>query len=87
MESMQFFRANFTVIVVSGQTLLKEKYDCVYFVLCSRRFSYHESSARTTFGKLCQRPIEMEEFSEEGRSLNFRVTLFVLDVKISYREG
>ena len=38
-------------------------------------FSYHESSARTTFEKLCQRPIEMEEFSEEGRSLNFRDTV------------
>ena len=47
-------------------------YDCVFFVLCSRRFSQHERSTRTTFGKLCQRPIEMEEFPEECRSLNFR---------------
>ena len=31
-----------------------------------------KSSARTTFEKLCQRPIGVEEFSEEGRSLNFR---------------
>ena len=34
--------------------------------LLSRKFSEND------FEKLCQRPIEMEEFSEEGRSLNFR---------------
>ena len=74
--------------VNSGQ--FSESYDCVYFVLCSRRFSYHESSARTTLGKLCQRPIEMEKKSEEGRSLNFGAVVIggsMLDVKKSYREG
>ena len=32
---------------------------------CAPKFSEHD------FGKLSQRPIELEEFSEKGRSLNF----------------
>ena len=46
----------------------------VYFVSGSRRRVLPQSSSRTTFGKLCQRPIELEEFSEKGRSMNFGVT-------------
>ena len=50
----------------------------MYFVSGSRRRVSHQSSAKTTFGKLSQRPIELEEFLEEGRSLNFGAQPLVL---------
>ena len=39
---------------------------------CTPKFSEHD------FGKLSQRPIELEEFLEEGRSLNFGAQPLVL---------
>ena len=39
---------------------------------CTPKFSEHD------FGKLSQRPIEFEEFLEEGRSLNLGVQPLVL---------
>ena len=39
---------------------------------CAPKFSEHD------FGKLSQRPIELEEFLEEGRSLNFGAQPLVL---------
>ena len=58
---------------------------CFWF----KTFPHHQSFARTTFGKLSQRPIELEEFSEKGRSLDFGDTPLCWlsrDVLQSYRE-
>ena len=58
---------------------------CFWF----KTFPLPQSSARTTFGKLCQRPIELEEFSENCRSLNFGAMGLCwrdIDVLQSYKE-
>ena len=65
----------------------KQPYDCVYFVLCSRRFSYHESSARPTFGIFCQRPIEMVECGIADPRRPMSSGDVEVELKISYREG
>ena len=54
------------------------RWQCL-FCFWFKTFPLPQSSARTTFGKLCQRPIELEEFSEKGRSLIFGVTRPMLE--------
>ena len=56
------------------------KWQCL-FCFWFKTFPTHQSSAKTTFGKFPQRPIELEEILEKTRSLNFGATPPVLTLK------
>ena len=47
-------------MVFSCQPIIKSRYERICSILCSRHLPYRQSTTRTTFLKLCERPIELK---------------------------